>query len=666
MSGESQNSFLGVEEKFDFDFNPDLWKNSEAPNWKNKNRLKEIFGVGKSIEIVYKHETSNKSQPERLVEFLISKVLGMGSHGIVVLATVTHSSSLLEKEKRDSVTVEISDLNIRHLFEGMDPERKDSRTNLNPGPKKKFTNLQNQLKSLAIKIIDLESNDSPELEDPVLLARKEISIMSELQDCEQVLKYYVTFTVGPFLYILMEYAEGGSLYNIYSRFGCFPEELIASTIGDVLRGLVRLHGEGRFDSQVIIHNDIKSANILLTNNCVAKLADFGVSKKTILRSNQNRPSVDSTYSHSQNDHELLGSPFWMAPEIIIGSSCSTASDIWSLGITCLELAFGKIPWPSFDSLESLLNHVLTFPPPHKTVRQEIISLFSPEFWEFVDSCLQVDPNFRKSAKNLLAHPFLQRAKRPSSIDIFFKTVSGGQILKSNYFQDFLNYVNLFFGQESLGMNQSLVNKNLQKTKSISISRYFTRKKSSLARKTSLNRLFLQNQGNTINIKIEEELTPDERERKKQDLFLPVSTFESGTEGNNFLEKRISAKSLQKCIEFPSIDLGSPKTNNSKKESILVPQNSRREVGIPSSSHEWEEGFPNKTQNLASRFKSTKLLDLENEQENHFKKGVQEEIEKVTKKKGRKNYNSNQKTGISDPGEKTRRSKNFCCHVFQVL
>ncbi|KAJ1606080.1 hypothetical protein OJ253_2893 [Cryptosporidium canis] len=146
--------------------------------------------------------------------------------------------------------------------------------------------------------------------------------------------------------------------------------------------------------------------------CVAKLADFGVSRKV-------KQKGEGDADAGPSGQEVLGSPFWMAPEVILGSTFSGrprdpgASDIWSLGITALELAFGRIPWPSFGALDDLLGHILRSPPPQMSVREDVRALFSSEFWDFVDSCLTKDPSLRGTAGELLAHPFITaRAKRP--------------------------------------------------------------------------------------------------------------------------------------------------------------------------------------------------------------------------------------------------------------
>ncbi|TRY50636.1 Serine/Threonine protein kinase [Cryptosporidium tyzzeri] len=589
-----------------------------------RGRMRELFKVGNLIEVVYNQEeegnkgicnsNSISSNEQRLVVFSISNILGMGAYGIVVLADIC---SPRKKKSRNSITVEITDSDIKEILEKLEPRESISLAKTRTkgtGWARRGGGGGGVGKKLAIKIVDLEANDTAELEDPLATARKETSIMSELQDCEQILKYYVTFSSDSFLYILMEYAEGGSLYGLYSKYGSFPEELLASVTQDVLKALIRIHGRkdgNHSNSQnYILHNDIKSANILLTENCVAKLADFGVSRKikSEIKSNRQEDSESITKVNDimypfSNDQEILGSPFWMAPEIILGAGIGIqtktgagigigtgepgASDIWSLGITVLELAFGRIPWPNFDSLEELLEYILRSPPPQKTVREEIKGLFSQEFWDFIDSCLTKDPNQRKNANFLLKHPFiLLKAKRPNSLGIFIQTISGVQQNYNNskyYIQSIFNYVNHFFSHEDKAKVptkfQSLSNQNLIKkiSTSVSISRYFSRKRSTItiqnipipSNKSSKTYLKdSENNQKTIN----NHYNQSQNSKSSNSLF--SSTFYKSeqeqkqkycNDESSLMNKKVSVGKMHKClesslIEFNQLDLKDSSSN----------------------------------------------------------------------------------------------------------
>ncbi|POM84099.1 Protein kinase domain protein [Cryptosporidium meleagridis] len=626
-------------------------KKKEKSQEEKRGRMRELFKVGNFIELVYNQEeggskgvhssSTTSSGEQRLLVFSISNILGMGAYGIVVLADIC---SPRKKKSRNSITVEITDLDVKEILEKLDPRESISlakmRTKGTGSARRAGGGGGGVGKKLAIKIVDLEANDTAELEDPLATARKETSIMSELQDCEQILKYYVTFSSDSFLYILMEYAEGGSLYGLYSKYGSFPEELLASVTQDVLKALTRIHGRkvgSHSNSQnYILHNDIKSANILLTENCVAKLADFGVSRKikSEIKTNRHEYSESITKVNDimypfSNDQEVLGSPFWMAPEIILGAGTGIrtktgagtgigepgASDIWSLGITVLELAFGRIPWPNFDSLEELLEYILRSPPPQKTVREEIKGLFSQEFWDFIDSCLAKDPNQRKNANSLLKHPFiLFKAKRPNSLAIFIQTISGlDQNYKNSkyYLQSIFNYVNHFFSHQDEAKVptkfQSLSNQNLIKkiSTSVSISRYFSRKRStitiqnipSLSNKSSKTYLKdLENNQKTIN----NHYNQSRNSKSSNSLFSP--TFHKSDQEQKYyndesslLNKKVSLGKIHKCldsslIEFDQFDPNNPSSycspnsppssnelvlNSNNKSPILEKQDSRK-------------------------------------------------------------------------------------------
>ncbi|EAK90188.1 protein kinase with possible transmembrane region near N-terminus [Cryptosporidium parvum Iowa II] len=589
-------------------------RKKEKSQEEKRGRMRELFKVGNLIEVVYNQEeegnkgicnsNSISSNEQRLVVFSISNILGMGAYGIVVLADIC---SPRKKKSRNSITVEITDSDIKEILEKLEPRASISLAKTRTkgtGWARKGGGGGGVGKKLAIKIVDLEANDTAELEDPLATARKETSIMSELQDCEQILKYYVTFSSDSFLYILMEYAEGGSLYGLYSKYGSFPEELLASVTQDVLKALIRIHGRkdgNHSNSQnYILHNDIKSANILLTENCVAKLADFGVSRKikSEIKSNRQEDSESITKVNDimypfSNDQEILGSPFWMAPEIILGSGTRIqtktgagigigtgepgASDIWSLGITVLELAFGRIPWPNFDSLEELLEYILRSPPPQKTVREEIKGLFSPEFWDFIDSCLTKDPNQRKNANFLLKHPFiLLKAKRPNSLGIFIQMISGVQQNYNNskyYIQSIFNYVNHFFSHENKAKVptkfQSLSNQNLIKkiSTSVSISRYFSRKRSTITiqnipiSSNKSSKTYLKDSENNQKT-INNHYNQSQNSKSSNSLF--SSTFYKSeqeqeqeqkycNDESSLMNKKVSVGKMHKCLEYSLIE-----------------------------------------------------------------------------------------------------------------
>lgn len=139
----------------------------------------------------------------------------------------------------------------------------------------------------------------------------------------------------------VRYCENGSLHSIAKNFGRFPENLVGLYMSQVLHGLLYLHEQG------VIHRDIKGANILTTKQGLVKLADFGVASRTT----------------GLSESSVVGTPYWMAPEVIELSGATTASDIWSLGCTVIELLEGKPPYYNLQPMPALFRIVNDDHPP---------------------------------------------------------------------------------------------------------------------------------------------------------------------------------------------------------------------------------------------------------------------------------------------------------------
>ncbi|KPV72270.1 uncharacterized protein RHOBADRAFT_47116 [Rhodotorula graminis WP1] len=230
----------------------------------------------------------------------------------------------------------------------------------------------------AVKQIDLRH--IPESELPDIMS--EIDLLKNLHH-PNIVQYRGYARTSTSLYIVLEYCENGSLSAIIKKFGRIPESLVGLYTLQVLQGLLYLHDQG------VIHRDIKGSNILATKEGSIKLADFGV----------------ATRVGSLPDSSVVGSPYWMAPEVVDQSGASPSSDIWSLGALVVELLTGKPPYHHLDPMPALFR-IVNDPdgPP-------LPPGASAGVRDFLAQCFQKDGNLRVGARKLLRHPWMVAAKR---------------------------------------------------------------------------------------------------------------------------------------------------------------------------------------------------------------------------------------------------------------
>ncbi|XP_053177175.1 serine/threonine-protein kinase PAK 4 [Scomber japonicus] len=237
-------------------------------------------------------------------------------------------------------------------------------------------------KLVAVKKMDLRKQQRREL------LFNEVVIMRDYHH-ENVVEMYNSYLVGDELWVVMEFLEGGALTDIVTHTR-MNEEQIATVCLSVLKALSVLHTQG------VIHRDIKSDSILLTHDGRVKLSDFGFCAQ-VSKEVQRRKS-------------LVGTPYWMAPELISRLPYGPEVDIWSLGIMVIEMVDGEPPYFNEPPLKAMKMIRDNLPPKLKNLHK-----VSPLLKGFLDRMLVRDPAQRATASELLKHPFLTKAGPPSCI-----------------------------------------------------------------------------------------------------------------------------------------------------------------------------------------------------------------------------------------------------------
>jgi len=232
---------------------------------------------------------------------------------------------------------------------------------------------------LAVKQIHFDNITRDEL----AAIEQEILLLQKLRH-EHVVSYIAIDITDTNLNILMEFCPGGSVAHLLKAFGALEEEVLRAYTRQIIEGLDFLH------QNQVVHRDIKGANVLVAHNGVLKIADFGATM--VLTGNK---------TMTEDGKQIQGTPYWMAPEVIKQEAYGRKADVWSLGMTVLEMSTAKHPWEKFSNKFAAMTEIAS-----GSSLPEVPGHLSAMCKDFIICCIQRDVSKRAYCYDLVKHDWL--------------------------------------------------------------------------------------------------------------------------------------------------------------------------------------------------------------------------------------------------------------------